>query len=290
MTIANELQLLQTNLTASYTACNDKGATMPVNQNFSNLASCIDTIPTGGGSPDLFGILFKGEIDANGVYTLPYDLTYTGDVSFDGIKSLNIFSAPSGGVFASYLYHQASQVSRLKCRKIVGVVSFPDLETAFGIGAFQSFCNGQTITGISFPKLTTINGYDAFRYICQKCASLTSIDFSELTSVTGNTCFSSSFEDCTSLTSVSFPKLTSINGNNAFQYAFRRCTNLTNMYFNAVTTSNASAIKSGLGSAMLNNVSNCKVHFPSNVESIIGAYAFGGSGNTGTVFDLPATE
>lgn len=290
MTIANELQLLQTNLTASYSSCNNKGATMPVNQNFSNLASCIDTIPTGGGSPDLFGILFKGEIDANGVYTLPYDLTYTGNVSFNGVKSLNTFSSASGGAFASYLYHQASQVPRLKCKKIVGVVSFPDLETALCISAFQAFCNGQTITGISFPKLTTINGADAFRYICQKCASLTSIDFSELTSITGNYCFSSGFEDCISLTSVSFPKLTSISGNNVFQYAFRRCTNLTNMYFNAVTTSNASAIKSGLGSSMLNNVSNCKVHFPSNVESIIGAYAFGGSGNTGTVFDLPATE
>ena len=236
------------------------------------------------------GIVFQGEIDANGVYTLPYDLTYTGNISFDGVKSLKTYSATSGGAFASYLYHQASQPLRLKCRKIVGVVSFPDLETALGTSAFQSFCNGQTITGISFPKLTTINGTEAFRYICQKCASLTSIDFSELTSITGNNCFASSFDECTSLTSVSFPKLTSISGNNVFQFAFRKCTNLTNMYFNAVTTSNASAIKSGLGSAMLNNVSNCKVHFPSNVESIIGAYAFGGSGNTGTVFDLPATS
>ena len=244
MTIANELQLLQTNLTASYTACNDKGATMPVNQNFSNLASCIDTIPTGGGSPDLFGILFKGEIDANGVYTLPYDLTYTGNISFDGVKSLKTYSATSGGAFANYLYHEANQALRMKCRLINGTISFPDLESVNGKSAFASICNGQTlITKVYFPKLATITG--------------------------GGTGGS--------------------NTNN-FYYAFKGCTSLTDIYFNAVTSANASTFKAQLGTTMLNGVTNCKVHFPSNLASIIGAATFGGSGNTGTVFDLPATE
>lgn len=47
MSISNEIQKLQTNLTNSYEACNDKGATMPASQNFDNLADCIDSIPTG---------------------------------------------------------------------------------------------------------------------------------------------------------------------------------------------------------------------------------------------------
>jgi hypothetical protein len=47
MSISNEIQKLQTNLTNSYEACNDKCATMPANQNFDNLADCIDSIPTG---------------------------------------------------------------------------------------------------------------------------------------------------------------------------------------------------------------------------------------------------
>lgn len=46
MSISNEIQKLQTNLTNSYEACNDKGATMPASQNFDNLADCIDSIST----------------------------------------------------------------------------------------------------------------------------------------------------------------------------------------------------------------------------------------------------
>lgn len=47
MSISNEIQKLQTNLTNSYSSCSDKGATMPASQNFDNLANCIDSIPTG---------------------------------------------------------------------------------------------------------------------------------------------------------------------------------------------------------------------------------------------------
>ena len=45
MTIASEITKLNTNLTASYTACSNKGATLPASQNFDNLASTISAIP-----------------------------------------------------------------------------------------------------------------------------------------------------------------------------------------------------------------------------------------------------
>lgn len=44
MTIASEIQKLITNLANSYTAARSKGATIPEDQNFDNLAACIDTI------------------------------------------------------------------------------------------------------------------------------------------------------------------------------------------------------------------------------------------------------
>ena len=50
MTIASEIQKLQTNLTNSYTKCSNKGATMPASENFDNLAGCIDTITTMNGT------------------------------------------------------------------------------------------------------------------------------------------------------------------------------------------------------------------------------------------------
>lgn len=50
MTIVSEITKLQNNLSDSYTACQGKGATMPANQNFDNLADTIDSITGGGGN------------------------------------------------------------------------------------------------------------------------------------------------------------------------------------------------------------------------------------------------
>lgn len=46
MSISTEITKLNTNLTASYTACSNKGATLPASQNFDNLATCVSSIPT----------------------------------------------------------------------------------------------------------------------------------------------------------------------------------------------------------------------------------------------------
>lgn len=49
MSIASAIQAKQQQIAAAYTACNNKGATLPGTQNLNNLATCIGTI-TGGGS------------------------------------------------------------------------------------------------------------------------------------------------------------------------------------------------------------------------------------------------
>lgn len=55
MSIASAITAAQGKVAAAYTACNNKGATMPAagSQNLSNLATTIGTIPTGGGSSNL---------------------------------------------------------------------------------------------------------------------------------------------------------------------------------------------------------------------------------------------
>ena len=47
MSISTEITKLNTNLQNSYTACENKGATLPASQNFDNLASTISAIPAG---------------------------------------------------------------------------------------------------------------------------------------------------------------------------------------------------------------------------------------------------
>lgn len=50
MTIASEITKLNTNLSASYAAAEVKGATLPTNQNFDNLADTIGSISGESGS------------------------------------------------------------------------------------------------------------------------------------------------------------------------------------------------------------------------------------------------
>lgn len=69
MSIASEIQQLQSNLSDSYTACQNKGATIPSDQNFDNLATCIGTIQTGGGGTTLI----TKTITANGTYNASSD-------------------------------------------------------------------------------------------------------------------------------------------------------------------------------------------------------------------------
>ena len=58
MTIASEIQRIQTNIANSYIACSNKGATLPATQNSDNLATTIASIPTGGGSdPQMYRII-----------------------------------------------------------------------------------------------------------------------------------------------------------------------------------------------------------------------------------------
>ena len=63
MTIASEITKLNTNLTNSYTACQNKGATMPANQNFDNLATCIGSIPSGSTPTGTLSITANGTYD-----------------------------------------------------------------------------------------------------------------------------------------------------------------------------------------------------------------------------------
>lgn len=68
MSIASAIQTAQGRVAAAYTACNDKGATMPAtaNQNLSNLATTIETISTGGGG---------GSVESKDVDFIDYDGT-----------------------------------------------------------------------------------------------------------------------------------------------------------------------------------------------------------------------
>lgn len=153
-------------------------------------------------------------------------------------------------------------------------------------------CSGLTSANLS--ALTTISGSNACSYMFQGCTNLTTANFSALTTVSGYSALEGLFADGTGLTTMTFPLLKTLTAYNALKSAFRRNASLTSLSFPALTSTSFGSSYTNQFNLMLAEVTGCTVHFPSNLQSVIGSWAdviagFGGT-NTTVLFDLPATE
>lgn len=295
MTIASEITKLNTNLTNSYTACQNKGATMPTDQNFDNLATCISSISTGGGG----STLITKTITQNGTYNASSD-------NADGYSQVTVNVPSSGGVgiprevsaqgvyqmpstsFTFSLPSNATDVndyalyySLAYCTSLTSV-DLSSLTAISGERAMQytfSYCTNLTTADLS--SLTTIGGSYSLSNTFNGCTSLTSVDLSSLTNISGTSSTYYLFYNCTGLTSVDLSNLTTISGNKAMNYTFNSCTNLSSVNFNNLKTI-------GINSSFVNNsqlagcFNNCNkltsITFP-NLEKI---YCTGSSTADGT--------
>ena len=139
--------------------------------------------------------------------------------------------------------------------------------------------------GVSIPLEVSSNG--------ELRKPTSSFTWSLPSSVTdlGQYAMSSAFYSCTGLTSVDLSSLTTVSGSYAMQYAFQY-SSLTSLSFPALTSTSFGSYTNQFNS-MLYGVTGCTVHFPSNLQSVIGSWSsvtsgFGGT-NTTVLFDLPAT-
>lgn len=152
------------------------------------------------------------------------------------------------------------------------VAIMPKLTEAVGNSVLNQAFHTTNLSVNPIPNVETIAGSQAM-FAAFSGASFTSFTFEKLSSlITSRTGVSlgytlrNCFQNCTNLTTLSFPALTS--------QSFGNKTN----HFNG----------------MLSGCSNVTVHFPSNLQSVIGSWSavtngFGGT-NTTVLFDLPATE
>jgi hypothetical protein len=215
----------------------------------------------GGGSSTKYGASidnFLGDVDSNGVLQKPSEQV---DLVFTGVKGL------SGSALKSRF---------LSIFFLVKSVSFPDLETIDGDNALESAFEGGIIDG---------SGHSY--------AGLTSISFPKLRTISGNFAFQRTFYTQHGITGVEFPSLSSLTGYRAFQYCFYANAHLTSISFPALK-SDSFGTRTNQFNNMLQSVTGCTVHFPSNLQSVIGSWSdvsagFGGT-NTTVLFDLPATE
>ena len=224
-------------------------------------------------TPNITSVSFPNLTTISGIYAMYYcfqNATTITNINFPNLTEMS-GNYCMGNVFAN-------------CTGLTSV-SFPSLTTISGDSSMNStFYNCSNLTSVSFPSLVIGDMRSIFAF----CKKLTSASFPELTTLNGGGMFNS----CTSLISVEFPKLSVFIGSQGLYNAFYGCTSLTSLSFPALT-SNSFGSYTGHFDNMLLRVTDCTVHFPLNLESIIGSWAsvtsgFGGT-NTTVLFDLPAT-
>lgn len=235
-------------------------------------------------------------------------------VSFPKLKYIRRGSANNQYAFSRTFYGGSHYYNGQYIGGLTSV-SFPELEEISGINyVFQATFEGnRNLTSISFPKLKKAEdcSYQCFTY-----CPLTSVEFPELQEVSLFRWFQSlttltsislpklskfgiyglqeAFSYCSGLTSMIFPSLSDMTSTSqGLKNTFQKCTSLTSVSFPALTSTSFGRYTSQFNN-MLSGVTGCTVHFPSNLQSVIGSWSdvtagFGGT-NTTVLFDLPATE
>lgn len=178
-------------------------------------------------------------------------------------------------------------------------VSLPELEKVSDADAsIQSWFANSGLESISFPKLKELGNVsnssgNGLRSGCSGCRSLTSASLPVLETL-GWYGLSGAFSD-SAITTMTFPSLKKIRGMYSMQQCFSNVTTLTSLSFPALVTNFFDWQGGGyIFQNMLSGCTGVTVHFPSNLQSVIGSWSdvtagFGGT-NTTILYDLTATE
>ena len=260
-----EIENLQTNLNNAYTFCQEKGATIPTNRNFDNLATCIGTITgyenTGTITVDSTGSLpsitlktTQTDITVGGILTRPLGYNQISEADFSSITSLS----------TNYALRQIFKAGEgLANTGVLKKIKFTNLQTVSGSYAFQEAFYNQALKKASFPALTTISGTKAFDGI---------------------------FSNCFSIERVDFPVLNSINASNVFWYSFMYCKG-TEIYFPALRTTSFGSYTNQF-QYLLFGADSCIIHFHYSLEGQLdnfSGYSNGFNGNgTEILYDIDA--
>lgn len=266
----------------------------------------------GGGSSTKYGASidnFLGDVDANGVLQAPSgeatNLVFTGvkgigsgllNEKFYRVMNIASVSFPDlESVTESNALAKCfcpTENANLTADSLLTSISFPKLASVTGSQAFSyCFARNKNLKSVTFPALTTINGNRTFEYIFSK-SGIESVSFPELTTVGSYQAMSFAFHMCKSISTITFPKLNSLT-DMCFQSCFQWST-VSSVSFPALTSTSFGGGIQTYFNSMLQGVTGCTVHFPSNLQSVIGSWSdvtagFGGT-NTTVLFDLPATE
>jgi hypothetical protein len=297
MSIATAITAAQGRVANAYTAISNKGGTLPATQNLANMPTAINSIPSGGGSSELARYIVQNGT-ASARTTIPADgfsnITTIGNkalfyafyqVSFDSNTALDMSSVTNinqDGMRSAF-YQSSGIVS----------VDLSSLQTVGYNGLQEAFRQSYDLVSADLSSLQTIGDY-GLDNIFDGDNNLVSVVLSSLQTV-GRYGLVGAFYEC-DIRSISFDSLSYI-GYNGFSEALAFNYNLSSVSFPALTSNSFEDDPDDASytfEEMLDGCENVTVHFPSNLQSVIGNWSdvingFGGT-NTTILFDLPATE
>jgi len=213
-----------------------------------------------------------------------YSFTHT-FMSNKGVKS---FSAPLLTGVGSYSFDNVFAQSNIK------EAHFDLIETisSSASNCFNWAFGWSKLEVCSFNSLRTITAPSCFSAAFGNC-KLTVNPFPNLQIVDGDFALSNAFQGNSELEEFVFDKLETLDAAGILQYCFHNCRKLEVLKFPKLKFVGAS-YERNMFTNMLGNCSGVEVHFPSNLESVIGSWSdvvngFGGTDIT-VLFDLPEME
>lgn len=250
---------------------------------------------------------FLGNINSSGVLQPP-TLT-SGNIVFSGVKDVAQY-----GLYYRFAYGMYQSSGNFS-------VSFPDLiNLTKGASCGYCFYNCPRLSYFSAPLLKTISGSSACSYMFYSCSQMTGFDLSSLEeisntqgaaymfygcnnasfknitlpslkTISGESALSHCFDYAWRMETITFPQLTTISGASAFSGCFHGDQYLSSISFPSVSTIESTAFATMFNSSTAHRITSCKVHFPSNMQTVVSGLSgyplFGGSsGKIVLAFDL----
>lgn len=273
----------------------------------------VKTVETPGES-SRFGATFDtfiGPIN-NGILK-PSQLAPKVDLNFTNINTLDTYSLRYRFYFneairkayfpdVTGVYSEALSHAFERCINLTEVKFDKDMSPIQERAFYNAFAYCDRLYRADF-SVRAVRTPEAFGETFKGCLSLREVNFYNLERIVGDSTGTHYYDTFfrtfygSGIETISFYKLSHISAHHAFREAFLNCGNLQHVYFPAlkeVYYSYADAHWDTQFYRMLFGCTNVTVHFPSNMQSVIGSWSdvqagFGGT-NTTVLFDLEATE